>query len=68
MNNIQTIYNNINNGGGYKIGLYYWRWKEKQSVQNSLNAGINYREIFVDEVKEYHGTNGYSIVAPGGQN
>ncbi len=68
MNNIQTIYNNINNGGGYKIGLYYWRWKEKQSVQNSLNAGINYREIFVDEVKEYHGTNGYSVVAPGGQN
>ncbi len=63
---MQTIYNNLSNGGGFKIGLYYWRWKEMQSVQNSLNAGINYREIFIDEVREYLGTDGYSIVAPGG--
>ena len=63
--NIQTIYSNLNNGGGFKIGLYYWRWKYMQSVINSLNAGITYREIFIDEVREYHGTEGYTAVAPG---
>ena len=63
--NIQTIYHNLNNGGGLKFGLYYWRWKELQSVQNTFDAGITYREIFIDEVHEYHGTNGYDVVAPG---
>jgi len=64
MQNVQTIYSNLNNGGGFKIGLYYWRWKEQSSVQNSLDAGIAYREIFIDEVREYHGVDGYAAVSP----
>ena len=63
--NIQTIYSDMDNGGGFKFGIYYWRWKYQQSVQNSLNAGIPYREIFIDEMAEYQGANGYSIVDPG---
>jgi hypothetical protein len=35
-----------------------------QSVQNSLNAGITYREIFIDEVREYHGPQGFDVVSP----
>lgn len=62
--NIQTIYSDLNVGGGFKIGLYYWRWKEMQSVQNSLDAGITYREIFIDEVREYHGSQGFDVASP----
>ncbi|MCB0688713.1 MAG: polysaccharide lyase, partial [Saprospiraceae bacterium] len=66
LNNVQTIYTDLSNGGGLKPGIYYWRWKDQQSVQNSLNAGINYREIFMDEIRQYKGANGYSSVAPSG--
>ena len=64
--NIQTIYHNLDVGGGFKIGIYYWRWKEKESVERSLGAGITDREIYIDEVREYLGDiNGYKVVAPG---
>lgn len=66
LNNIQTVYNNLSSGGGLKPGIYYWRWKDQQSVQNSLNAGITYREIYIDEIRQYNGTNGYLSVVPGG--
>lgn len=66
LNNIQTVYNNLSNGGGLKPGIYYWRWKDQQSVQNTLNAGITHREIFIDEIRQYKGTNGYQSVVPGG--
>jgi hypothetical protein len=62
--NVQTMYSNLSVGGGFKMGIYYWRWKEYQSVQNSLNAGITYRQIFIDEVRQYKGTNGFEVVAP----
>jgi hypothetical protein len=62
---IQTMYWNLDVGGGYKIGLYYWRWQYRESVVKSLQAGINYREIFIDEVREYLGEDGLSAVTPG---
>jgi hypothetical protein len=61
---IQTIYQNLEIGGGFKIGIYHWRWKIKESVVNSLNAGITYREIYMDEVREFLGSNAYDVVAP----
>lgn len=66
LTNIQTIYNNLSNGGGLKPGIYYWRWKDQQSVQQTLNAGITHREIFFDELRQYKGTEGYMSVVPGG--
>lgn len=65
LDNIQTIYNNLSVGGGFKMGIYYWRWKELQSVQNTLNAGITHREIFLDEIRQYKGIDGYYSVTPG---
>lgn len=62
---IQTMYRNLDVGGGFKIGLYYWRWQYRESVVKSLQAGINYREIFIDEVREYLGKDGLSAVTPG---
>lgn len=62
-NEIQTIYNDVANGGGFKIGLYYWRWQYQESVKNSLDAGIDHREIFIDEVREYIGQEGYPVVS-----
>ncbi len=64
---VQTIYSNLNVGGGYKMGLYYWRWKEQQSVTNTLNAGITDREIFIDEYRQYKGSNGFQMVDPASQ-
>jgi len=61
---MQTVYNDVPVGGGFKYGIYYWRWKEKQSVIDSRAAGIVSREIFMDQIKEYKGTNGYNVVAP----
>jgi hypothetical protein len=65
LDNIQTIYNNLSVGGGFKMGIYYWRWKDYQSVQNTLNAGITQREIFLDEIRQYKGVDGYHSVVPG---
>jgi len=61
---VQTIYKDLEIGGGFKVGIYYWRWKEKESVIESLRAGINEREIFIDEIREYIGRDGYSAAAP----
>ena len=61
--NVQTMYHNLSVGGGFKFGVYYWRWKDKPNVQLSVNAGITYREIYIDEVKEYTGSDGYQIVS-----
>jgi hypothetical protein len=61
---MQTIYDDLSRGGGFKVGLYYWRWKYKASVEASYNAGISKREIFIDEVREYLGTDGFSAVMP----
>jgi hypothetical protein len=61
--NVQTVYNNLSVGGGFKFGVYYWRWKDKPSVQKSVDAGIYSRQIYIDEVKEHIGTNGYEIVS-----
>jgi hypothetical protein len=63
--NIQTIYHDLNNGGGFKLGIYYWRWKDKENVRKTINAGIKNREIYIDEVREYIGSNGLSVVKPG---
>ncbi|MBK8505593.1 MAG: heparin lyase I family protein [Saprospiraceae bacterium] len=61
---IQTIYNNLDIGGGFKIGIYHWRWKIKESVQNSLAVGITSREIYMDEIREFLGNDAYDVVAP----
>jgi len=63
-NNIQTVYKDLDRGGGFKFGIYYWRWKNYEDVEKSLNAGINNRELFYDEIRQYKGQNGYSVVAP----
>ena len=63
--NIQTVYSNLSNGGGWKLGIYYWRWLEKQNVIRSLDNGIDHREIFIDEVREYLGADGLPVVTPG---
>ncbi|NND06797.1 MAG: hypothetical protein HKN87_10500 [Saprospiraceae bacterium] len=64
--NIQTMYHNLSVGGGLKMGIYHWRWKEKKWVEESLRAGITNREIYIDEVREYLGdAGGYNLVAPG---
>ena len=62
---VQTIYDDLDVGGGLKVGIYYWRWHYRESVRKSLEAGINYREIFIDEVRQYIGPNGFSAVNPG---
>ena len=62
---LQTVYQNLEVGGGYKIGLYYWRWQYQESVKKSLDSGIDHREVFIDEVKEYIGKDGYQVVAAG---
>ncbi len=65
---IQTIYHNLDIGGGFKFGIYHWRWKDKVSVERSIQAGIDHREVFIDEVKEYIGeADGYELVAPGAE-
>ncbi len=61
---IQTIYDDLDHGGRFKFGMYYWRWKEIESVEDSLEAGITYREIFIDEVRQYMGLEGYNTVVP----
>lgn len=63
--NIQTVYSNLDNGGGWKLGIYYWRWLEKQNVISSFDNGIEHREIFIDEVREYLGADGLPVVTPG---
>ncbi|NND34449.1 MAG: hypothetical protein HKN76_17825 [Saprospiraceae bacterium] len=63
--NVPTIYRDLDNGGGYKVGLYYWRWQYRQTVQDAFNLGITEREIFIDELREYLGVDGYSAVVPG---
>lgn len=62
---IQTIYENLTVGGGFKIGLYYWRWQSRESVSNTFDSGIFHREIFIDEVREYLGGDGATAVTPG---
>ncbi len=61
---LQTMYTNLDYGGAYKFGIYCWRWKRVEEVTKSLNAGITHREIFIDEVSQYKGHNGFSVVAP----
>ena len=61
---MQTMYANLDRGGAFKFGIYYWRWKRVEDVTKSLNAGIENREIFIDEVCQYKGGNGFSVVAP----
>lgn len=62
---IATIYENLEVGGAFKIGLYYWRWKDRDSVRKTLDAGINDREIYIDEVREFIGEDGFSAVDAG---
>ncbi|MCB0687113.1 MAG: polysaccharide lyase [Saprospiraceae bacterium] len=62
---IQTVYENLSVGGGLKLGIYYWRWRDKDSVRQSLENGINNREIFIDEVREFIGPEGKLVVTPG---
>jgi hypothetical protein len=62
---VATMYEDLDNGGGFKFGLYYWRWKYKESIQNSANVGIVDRQIYIDEVREFLGTDGYEVVCPG---
>ncbi len=59
---IQTVYDDLDRGGAFKFGLYYWRWKEDTNVLKALNAGITNREIFIDALKLYKGQNGHSVV------
>ncbi|MBI9063617.1 MAG: polysaccharide lyase [Marinilabiliaceae bacterium] len=61
---IQTMYSNLDRGGAFKFGIYYWRWKRVEDVTKSLNAGIENRELFIDEVSQYKGGNGFTVVAP----
>jgi len=63
-NTIQTMYTNLDRGGAFKFGIYYWRWKRVEDVTKSLNAGIENRELFIDEVSQYKGRNGFSVVSP----
>ncbi len=65
LSNTQTVYNDLNKGGGFKMGIYYWRWKEKINVERTLDAGITHREFFMDEVSQYKGVDGYLSVVPG---
>jgi hypothetical protein len=62
---VQTMYRDLSVGGGFKVGLYYWRWQYQKSVQDALDIGITQREIFIDEIREYLGSEGYSAVAAG---
>lgn len=62
---VQTIYHNLDVGGGLKLGLYYWRWKNLTAVQETLGAGITDREFFIDEFRQFQGSDGYSVVKPG---
>jgi hypothetical protein len=52
---LQTVYDNKDNGGQMKVGIYYWRWKNQSDVKAALDAGIVDREVFFDELREYHG-------------
>ncbi len=62
---IQTVYDDLNRGGGYKFGIYYWRWKDKHSVEHSMDSGIYSRELFVDEIRQFRGPEGFIAVSPG---
>ncbi len=61
---LQTIYHDLEVGGGYKFGINHWRWKDKDMVEMSLNEGITERTIYIDEVKEYLGADGIEEVSP----
>ncbi len=62
--NLKTVYDGVGNGGRFKFGMYYWRWKGKTDVENSINAGITHRELYFDEVRLYEGNHGYDLVRP----
>ena len=61
---VQTVYHDIDRGGAFKFGIYYWRWRRYEDVSKTLNAGIKNREIFIDELKQYKGSNGLTVVSP----
>ena len=62
--NIQTIYENLDNGGKIKLGMYYWKWKNKENVQAALDEGVTQRVLYIDEYREYKGPEGYDKVRP----
>lgn len=65
LDEVQTIYENLDVGGGMKFGLYYWRWKYRESVLRTKELGIEDREIFFDEIRQYLGPDGYKAALPG---
>lgn len=60
----QNVYTDLSVGGSLKVGIYHFNWLDEALIAIDNAGGVTTREVFIDEIKQYTGTDGYYVVKP----
>lgn len=57
------MYTDLSVGGSLKVGIYHFNWQEAANIALDTGVSATTREVYMDEIRQYTGSNGYNIVS-----